>query len=275
MALPSVKSGQRLAAVLPGLKRGAIEFAFLSVLYVAYSASRLLASAEYAPARGHALDLLAFEMTWRIDIERWLNGLFVHHDWLGLVGSYWYASTHYAVTVLTLLWLYSRSTSQYVTARRALVIATLIGLAFYLSFPTAPPRMLGGFTDVLSLHSAVGWWGADASAPKGLGHLTNELAAFPSLHAGWALWVALVLIYAGVPRVVQGVGLLYALTMAIDVMGTGNHWLADVIVGWAVVLVAFGLVGAWERRSPVIAHEDLASTNSLREVKAPAPARRR
>ena len=63
--------------------------------------------------------------------------------------------------------------------------------------PTAPPRFIGGYVDVLSLHAADGWWGADASAPRGLGGLTNELAAFPSLHAGWSLWVALALqVYA-------------------------------------------------------------------------------
>ena len=37
---------------------------------------------------------------------------------------------------------------------------------------------------------ALGWWGSDASAPRGLGELTNQLAAMPSLHVGWAVWVA-------------------------------------------------------------------------------------
>ena len=57
------------------IKRGAIEFAFLTVLYVGYSASRLLASNDFAPARGHALDILTFEKSWRIDAESWLNDL--------------------------------------------------------------------------------------------------------------------------------------------------------------------------------------------------------
>lgn len=238
------------------LRRAVIELTILAVLYVGYSASRLFASDEFAPARGRALDLLAFERTWRIDVESWLNGQFVQHDWLGLFGSYWYATTHYLVTGLVLLWLYRRSATEYVTARRTLVFATLIGLACYLTIPTAPPRLVGSYADVLSLHSAAGWWGADASAPKGLGDMTNELAAFPSMHAGWALWVALVLIRAGVPRFVQGLGLLYALTMTIVIVGTGNHWLIDAIAGWLVVLVVFGCAAAWERRSPVTAHED-------------------
>lgn len=239
------------------MKRGAIEFAFLAVLYVAYSASRLLASNDFAPARGHALDILEFEKSWRIDIEYWLNDKFVQYDWLGVFGSYWYATTHYIVTMVVLIWIYRRSAGEYVTARRSLALATIIGLMFYLLMPTAPPRLLEGmYVDVLNFYSYAGWWGADASAPKGLGGMTNELAAFPSLHAGWALWVALVLIRAGVPRIVQGIGVLYTAVMAIVIVGTGNHWILDAVVGWAIVLVAFGVVIAWERRSPVTAHEE-------------------
>jgi len=245
------------ANVIHKVKRGIIELTFLSFIYVAYSASRLLASNDFAPARGHALDLLTFEQGWRIDIESWLNEIFVEHDWLGIFGSYWYATTHYIVTALVLVWLYRRSASEYVTARRSLVLATVFGLLFYLLMPTAPPRLITGtYTDVMSFYSSVGWWGADASAPKGLGDMTNELAAFPSLHAGWALWVALVLIRSGAPRIMQAIGLVYAGMMSIVIIGTGNHWVVDAVGGWIVVLLAFGLVIAWERRSPVIAHEE-------------------
>lgn len=245
-------------------KRATIEIAILAVLYVGYSASRLLASDEFAPARGRALDILSVEKTFRLDVESWLNDQFVQHEWLGLAGSYWYATTHYLVTGAVLLWLYRRSATEYVTARRTLVIATLVGLAFYLTLPTAPPRLVG-YTDVLNLHSGAGWWGADASAPKGLGDITNELAAFPSMHAGWAMWVAVVLIRAGVPRVVQGLGLLYALLMTVVIIGTGNHWLLDAVAGWIVVLVVFGFTTAWEHRSPVVAHEDSRRESSPAE----------
>lgn len=249
--------GVRRSGMPQGLKRGAIELTFLGVLYVAYSASRLLASNDFAPARGRALDILSFEKAWRFDIESWLNDKFVQHDWLGLFGSYWYATTHYIATAVVLVWIYRRSASEYVTARRALVFATIMGLSFYLVMPTAPPRLISGmYVDVLNLHSAAGWWGADASAPKGLGGMTNELAAFPSLHAGWALWVAIVLIRANVHRIVQAIGVTYAAIMTIVIIGTGNHWVLDAVVGWLVVLAAFGAVIAWERRSPVVAHED-------------------
>jgi hypothetical protein len=247
----------RKVALVHKLKRGAIELAMLAVLYVAYSASRLLASNDFSPARGRALDILNFEKDWRFAIEGWLNDLFVRVDWLGVFGSYWYATTHYLVTVVVLIWLYRRSATEYVTARRALVLATVAGLCFYLLAPTAPPRLVDGlYTDILSLHADAGWWGADASAPRGFGGWTNELAAFPSLHAGWALWVALVLIRAGVPRLMRLAGIAYALIMAVVIVGTGNHWVLDAIVGWIIVAMAFVGVAAWERRSPFVAHED-------------------
>ena len=143
------------------------------------------------------------------------------------------------------------------TARRALALATIGGLLFYLLAPTAPPRLVDSlYVDVLSLHADAGWWGADASAPRGFGSWTNELAAFPSLHAGWSLWVALILVRAGVPRAWRLLGWAYAATMAVVIVGTGNHWVLDVLVGWALVVMAFTATTAWERRSPVTAHED-------------------
>jgi membrane-associated phospholipid phosphatase len=121
----------------------------------------------------------------------------------------------------------------------------VLGLACYLLLPTAPPRMMNGFTDVLSLHAADGWWSTDASAPKGMGGLTNELAAFPSLHAGWALWVALVVRRSTRKYWARGLAWGHALITAVVVIGTGNHWILDVAAGWALVIVAMWLVDPW------------------------------
>lgn len=254
-------AGQFIGEVSPSprrLKRGVIELTLLSILYVGYSASRLLASNDFQAARGRAVEILNFEKAWRIAVETPLNDLFARDDLIGLFGSLWYATTHYIVTAVVLIWLYRRSATQYVTARRALVVATIIGLAFYLLVPTAPPRLIdGAYIDILSQHAQAGWWGADASAPRGFGGMTNELAAMPSLHAGWALWVALVLIRAQVREVFQHTAILYAVITAIVIVGTANHWVLDVVVGWMVVGAGFALVMAWEKRSPFVAHEEL------------------
>lgn len=221
-----------------------LEVALLAVLYVGYSASRLLASDDRSEALDRAKDLLGLEQAWHLDVERTLNDWVAAHDVVAVASSYWYATAHYVVTAAVLAWLFLRRPGLYGRARTSLVVASLTGLACYLAVPMAPPRFVEGYTDVLALHSGAGWWGGDASAPRGLGDLTNELAAFPSLHAGWALWVALVLASAGVGRAWRVAGYVYALTTAFVVVGTGNHWLLDVVGGWIVVGVAWAAVEA-------------------------------
>ena len=137
------------------------------------------------------------------------------------------------------------------TARRAArsPSAPCFALVAYILLPTAPPRFIGGYVDVLSLHAADGWWGADASAPRGLGGLTNELAAFPSMHAGWALWVALALQLYATRKWVRVLGWTYALGTSIVIIGTANHWVIDAVVGWIVIIVAW-LIAAGLGRDP-------------------------
>jgi hypothetical protein len=57
---------------------------------------------------------------------------------------------------------------------------------------------------------------------------------------------------------VRALGWLYALGTAIVIVGTGNHWVIDAIVGWAVILVGWALAEAigriplhrlWQRHS--------------------------
>lgn len=216
----------------------------LGVLYAGYSATRLLADDSLTMARERAVATESVERALGLDLEAPLNQLFLSSETLRLVGSYWYATLHYVVTAAVLLWLYRRGrASSYLPARRALVLASVAALACYLMMPLAPPRFMPGYVDVLHLTATDGWWGADASAPRGLGEYTNELAAFPSLHAGWALWVALVVSREVSARWARSLAWAYAAGTALVIVGTGNHWTLDVVGGWAVVLAAWLLVG--------------------------------
>ena len=227
--------------------RAGLEIVLILALWVVYSLARLLADTSMAPAVDRAHELLQFEQGIGIHWEVPINDLFVDYRVLGLIGSYWYASLHYVVTAAVLVWLWRLGADRYGPARRALVIGTLIGLLCYIAMPTAPPRFIHGYVDVLSLHAADGWWGADASAPRGLGGLTNELAAFPSLHAGWALWVALALQLYATRHWVRVLGWVYAVGTTIVIVGTGNHWVVDAVMGWLVVLAGWAVAEALGR----------------------------
>lgn len=76
---------------------------------------------------------------------------------------------------------------------------------------------------------------------------------------GGALWVALVLIRAQVREVFQLLGILYVVVTSIVIVGTANRWVLNVVVGWMVVGMGFAFVMAWEKRSPLVAHEELFS----------------
>ncbi len=230
------------------MNRGIRELVLLAALYVGYSASRLFADDAFTPAAARALQLLDLERVVWLDIEGLLNGWFVAVPVLGLVASFWYATLHYVVTAAVLVWLYRRGPDVYLPARTALAVATILGLVLYLMVPMAPPRLLDGYVDVLQLHASAGWWGGEASAPRGLGGLTNQLAAFPSLHAGWALWVALVVRRHVQTRWVRGLAWAYAAGTAIVIVGTANHWVLDAVVGWILVAAAWEIGSSRGRR---------------------------
>jgi hypothetical protein len=247
-----------------GWLRGVRELAVLLALYVAYSGTRLFANDALAPAVDRARTLVDVERLVGLHWEHRVNRLFVDVDVLGLFGSYWYATAHYLVTAIVLVWLYRRGPATYLPARRALLLATVLGLALYLLLPMAPPRLSPGYVDVLSLHSADGWWGSDASAPRGLGGFTNQLAAFPSLHAGWALWVALAIRSSTTNRAWRAFGWTHAAVTAVVVVGTGNHWVLDAVVGWLVVAGAWSLTAGNLRTRLRVLRRKASETRQVR-----------
>ena len=214
------------------------EVVLLSALYLAYCVTRVLGAHDVGAGRQRAGDILQLEGMVHLDVESQVNAAVTDMAWLAVPMDYWYAVLHYVVTPAALVWLYLTHRSGYARRRNALVISSILGLFGYLLFPTAPPRLMGDpYLDTLARYAHLGWWADHASAPSGLGGLTNELAAMPSLHVGWAVWVAWAL--QGHVRTRSGrvVLLSYPLMTTAVVVCTGNHWLLDCIAGLLVVIV--------------------------------------
>ncbi|WP_052433898.1 phosphatase PAP2 family protein [Streptacidiphilus melanogenes] len=220
------------------------------LVYAAYDGSRLLVHGKESVARNHGELLLRTERRLHVEPEHWLNRLFSEHAWLGVPADYIYASLHYAVTPLVLVWIFRGRRAHYAFARTWLVLATGLGLIGFVFFPTAPPRLLSdpdGFLDLMAQHANLGWWGGSGSAPKGLGDMTNDFAAMPSLHFGWALWCGLLIFRHARRRWVRVLGLLYPALIMVVVMGTANHYLLDCVAGGLVVVVGRVLTGPLQR----------------------------
>jgi hypothetical protein len=154
------------------------------------------------------------------------------------------------------------------------MVATVFGLIGFTLLPVAPPRMLPGFVDTMSQYSQFGWWSQDASAPRGVGQFTNEFAAMPSLHVGWALWCGWQLVRHGQHRITQVSGVLYPALTTLVVIATGNHYLLDAVAGVAVVMLAGMAVGGVQRLRPakiidLDAHRVVDLTDLAGQVPAP------
>lgn len=214
------------------------ELPLIAVVYAVYSAGRLLVRGDVATAVDHGLSILDLEKRFRINFEHPLNRLFTDHAILGVPADFAYASLHYILTPAILVWIFRRRSEHYRKVRTWLMISTLIGLVGFTLLPTCPPRLLDdvyGFTDTMRQYSSYGWWGGDASAPRGLGGLTNQYAAMPSLHVGWALWCGAVLWRYGRGAWVKVAGVAYPLAITLVVMGTANHYFLDAVAGTAVM----------------------------------------
>ena len=241
------RTGARLPSSAGRSRRWLREVGLLALLYVAYSLARLLGDATLPTALAHARDLLAVERLLHLDIEGSANSALQAVPALAVAASYWYSLLHYVVTPAVMVWAYRSHHCYYRQVRNALVAASAIGLVGFTLVPMAPPRMLPGFVDTLASTASFGWWGSDASAPKGLGELTNQLAAMPSLHVGWAVWVAWVVYRLAHRRWVRVLAVLYPVGTTLVVVSTANHYLLDAVAGALVVAVG---VRATRRYAP-------------------------
>src|SRR5689334_24254058 len=196
---PDVRSRRwtelRASAATHARLRWWTELPLILLVYASYSAGRLLARGDTAGAVGHGLDILRVEKFLHLNAEHPLNRLFTREAWLGVPADFWYASLHYLVTPAILVWLFRSRAVHYRAARTWLMTSTFIGLIGFTLLPTCPPRLRSaghGFVHTMAQYSSYGWWGGAASAPKGLGGMTNQYAAMPSLHVGWALWCVVI-----------------------------------------------------------------------------------
>lgn len=208
-------------------------------VYVVYSIIRNLAPSRDALAVRHGWDGLTIERHLGIDVERGINAFVAGRPWLAVPANYFYATLFLPAVVATLAWLWARRPQVYTQFRTVLVVMTLFALASYWLYPLAPPRLLpgGGFIDTVPYFHT---WGMDPSdPPKGV---SNQFAAMPSMHFGWALWVGTTL-WRCASRVWQRVvGVVYPTLTLLVIIATANHYVLDAVGGVVAFLLAVVLV---------------------------------
>ncbi|WP_433629527.1 phosphatase PAP2 family protein [Nocardia sp. CA-120079] len=206
------------------------QLALITVLYLAYRVGRMFTADDTVHALGNAREMLGLEDKLGLPEETTVQAIFLHRDFLAVPANFYYATAHFTVAVGVLLWLWVFRPEHYRWTRNLMVALTGAALVVHVLMPLAPPRMLPeyGFVDLAAIHGQSVYGSPDS------GGLSNQFAAMPSLHVGWALLLAFAVV-AATRSSWRWLALAHPVLTTVVVVGTGNHYWLDAIV--AVVLL--------------------------------------
>jgi membrane-associated phospholipid phosphatase len=231
------------------LPRGYRDFARQLLIWlgflVAYQLARGMADRDPAEAIRNGLAVIDLQERLGGLWELSLQGALLSSDFMMTLTSWTYWLSQFVVLGLALLFVYLRRNDAFLRFRNTVLAANVIGLAGYIAFPTAPPRMFGeyGFVDVLAQFSSLNHGSAVVE------FASNPYAAMPSLHAADALivGVTMALLVRRLPFKI--LWLAWPAWVAFCVMATGNHFWLDIVAGAAVALLAAGAISATSLRA--------------------------
>ncbi|MFI7407886.1 phosphatase PAP2 family protein [Streptomyces sp. NPDC049627] len=213
------------------------ELLLVAGLFLVYKLGRQLATGHTSEAFRNADRVWDLERAVRLPGEGSVQHLLLHGDTVVHIANTYYATVHFPATAAFLIWLYLRRPAHYVWARRVLAALTAAALVVHLAFPLAPPRMLA----VSGLIDTGRVYGPSVYGAPQTDHLSNQFAAMPSLHFGWALMVAIGLIVATRSRW-RRLWLLHPLLTLLVIVGTANHYWLDAIVATAMLGLALAAI---------------------------------
>jgi hypothetical protein len=190
-----------------------------------------------AGATSHAEWLWDVEQRLHLPSELSLQHLVLPHPLVVQFFNGYYAVMHVPALGALLIWLFARHRNDYPWVRNTLALLTFSCLMVQM-IPMAPPRLLPGlgFVDTgLLYHQSV--YGTGGSG------ISNQLAAMPSLHVGWALLVGVAAV-----RISRSpwrwLVVVHPVLTILSVTATANHWWLDGVVAGGLMVLAMGVQAA-------------------------------
>ncbi|WP_030855922.1 phosphatase PAP2 family protein [Streptomyces sp. NRRL S-37] len=213
------------------------ELLLVAGLFLVYKLGRRLTAGHTGEAYRNGRGVWDLERALHLPGEGAVQSLLLHGDGLAHLANTYYAVVHFPATATFLVWLYLRRPAHYVWARRILAAVTAAALVLHLTFPLAPPRMLAatGLVDTARVY------GPSVYGPPEADRLSNQFAAMPSLHFGWALMVAVGLVVATRARW-RWLWLLHPLVTLLVIVGTANHFWLDALAAAALLGLALAVL---------------------------------
>jgi len=209
------------------------EAALIILLYGLWQIVGALAGNGDYSAVGRGQWIWNLERTLHLPSEHTIQGWILPHPLLVQAANLYYASMHFTVLIIFLIWMFTRHRESY--GRWRTVLALLTAACLLIQFlPVAPPRMVPatGMADTAMVyHQSV--YGTIA------GFQPDQLSAMPSVHVGWAVLVAVAVCSVTKSRW-RYLTVLHAVTTVLVVVATGNHYWSDGIVACALLLLSLG-----------------------------------
>ena len=249
------------------------EVVLAAVVYAVYSIVRNQfgsAGGDPRPAFGHAKDIIAIEDALHLYVEpsvqQWYLGLPAH----GVIRLWnvYYGIAHFLVTFVALVWMFRRHPLRHRVMRNTLALTTAVAMIGFAAYSLMPPRLLDdpgqyggcqvyapeaaraappgsltapgcdefGFVDTIANYG--GWI---SFGNEGMKEVSNQYAAMPSMHIGWATWSALVLFPLVRRRWAKVLVVAYPLLTLVCIVVTANHYWIDGVGGLVCLGVGYSL----------------------------------
>ena len=190
----------------------------------------------------HARDVVTLERWLGINVESTLQTPVRSSAALETLANWVYIWGHWPVIVVTMVWLAWRHRDGFLRLRDAMLISGALGMAIFVTFPVAPPRLARmGMVDTVTRSS-------EAYRILQPPAFVDQYAAMPSLHAGWDLLVGIAIVSAASSVALRAVGFVLPLLMGLAVVLTANHYILDVVAGVALALVGHAVALRLESR---------------------------
>jgi membrane-associated phospholipid phosphatase len=247
------------------------EALIMGAFYVVYSWTRNLFGSSYIAADGvpeqafnNAERLIRLERFIGLYHEESVQDWFLGWDWFIRFWNVYYGTAHFVVTLAVFWILFFKRPGVFPQWRNTLAITTALGILGFSLFPVMPPRLLDapcpdpvrggyggaciesplrdkgadglvgteddgtfGFVDTLPEYGAA-LWTFDSDTMKSI---SNQYAAMPSMHIGWASWCAFAMWPLLRRRWTKIAMLLYPAATLFCIVVTGNHYWIDGVGG--------------------------------------------
>lgn len=242
----------------PDQRRMALDLSLYAAMWVAYDYSRGIADSAGFPLHVETprnLDRILFLGT---DPNVWVQDVF-HRDstpWYEVILSLVYF-THFFLPVAVAVFLWIRTRDQWVRYIRRFATVLFGGVLMFVVLPTAPPWMAAStrhpyrILPPLERTTGRGWSELGLETVNTLlirgQQWANPTAAFPSLHAAFALLVVVFVwprLRSRGARIAAGS---FPVLMAVSLVYFAEHYVVDILAGWALVVASFWFWGRYER----------------------------